>query len=166
MQDEVSQLFREVDDLSPVERAQYFERHHVPTELRAEVESLLAFDTPDAPIADLVAAAADAYLKSRESPTDGLRCGPYRLTRLLGRGGVGEVFLGERTDGQIEQRVAIKLLRQGVPRVSIRSRFMQERQILASLQHPGIARLLDAGETAEGRPYLVLDYIDGVPIDV
>jgi tetratricopeptide (TPR) repeat protein len=166
MQDEVFQLFREVDDLSPAERQHYFDLHRVPPESRAEVESLLAFDSPDAALSDLIAGAADAFLKSRESPTEGLRCGPYRLSRLLGRGGVGEVFLGERADGQFQQRVAIKFLRQSAPRLSFRIRFMQEREILAGLQHPGIARLLDAGETAEGQPYLVLDYIDGVPIDV
>jgi serine/threonine protein kinase len=166
MQDEVFQLFREVDDLSPAERQHYFDLHRVPPELRAEVESLLAFDSPDAALGDLIAGAADAFLKSRESPTEGLRCGPYQLSRLLGRGGVGEVFLAERADGQFQQRVAIKLLRQSAPRLSFQIRFMQERQILAGLQHPGIARLLDAGETANGRPYLVLDYIDGVAIDV
>jgi tetratricopeptide (TPR) repeat protein/tRNA A-37 threonylcarbamoyl transferase component Bud32 len=165
MQDEVPLLFREVADLAPPERRQYFERHRVPAELRAEVESLLSFDSPDAPLADLIAGEAEAVLESRASPSEGLRCGPYRLTRLLGRGGTGEVFLAERIDGQIDQRVAIKLIQQSVSRHSFRNRFLQERQILASLQHPGIARLLDAGETEEGRPYLVLEYIDGAPID-
>ena len=88
------------------------------------------------------------------------------MTRLLGRGGAGEVFLAGRIDGQIDQRVAIKLIQQSVSRHSFRYRFLQERQILASLQHPAIARLLDAGETEEGRPYPVLEYIDGAPIDV
>ena len=159
-------MFREVDDLSPAERQHFFDQHRVPAELRAEVESLLAFDSPDAALGDLIAGEADAFLKSRESPTEGLRCGPYRLSRLLGRGGVGEVYLAERDDGQFVQRVAIKFLRQSAPRPSFRIRFTQERQILAGLQHPGIARLLDAGETGEGQPYLVLDYIDGAPMDV
>jgi hypothetical protein len=88
------------------------------------------------------------------------------LTRLLGRGGTGEVFLAERIDGQIDQRVAIKLIQQSVSRRSFRHGFLQERQIPASLQHPAIARPLDAGETVGGRPYLVLEYIDGAPIDV
>ena len=118
-------------------------------------------------MAEVASGAAQAFLESLEEfPAPGLRCGPYRLERLLGRGGAGEVFLAERADGQVEQLVAIKLLCRGVPRASLRSRFLQERQILARLQHPGIARLLGVGETAEGRPYLVMDYIDGVPIDV
>jgi serine/threonine protein kinase len=167
MQDEVLRLFRELDDLDPAERRRYFMQHEVPRDVQAELESLLRFDSPDAPLANLVSGAAQAFLESLEEfPAAGLRCGPYRLERLLGRGGVGEVFLAERADGQVEQRVAIKLLGQSVSRPSLRSRFLQERQILASLQHPGIARLLDVGETAAGRPYLVLEYIDGVPIDV
>jgi serine/threonine protein kinase len=165
MQDEVPLVFAKVVDLAPADREQYFERHQVSAEVRAEVESLLNFDSPDAPFADLVAGEAAAVVESGV-PSEGFRCGPYRLTRLLGRGGAGEVFLAERTDGQIEQRVAIKLVQAGVPRRSFRRRFLQERQILASLEHPGIAHLLDAGETADHRPYLVLEYIDGVPIDV
>ena len=167
MRDEVLRLFREVDDLTPAERILYFETRQVPADLKAELESLLQFDAPDTPMAEVVTGAAQAFLESLEEfPSPGLRCGPYRLGRLLGRGGAGEVFLAERADGQLEQRVAIKLLCPGVSRPSLRSRFLQERQILAGLQHPGIARLLDVGETAKGRPYLVMDYIDGVPIDV
>ncbi len=166
MRDEVLRLFREVDDLTHAERSLYFEKRQVPADLKAELESLLQFDAPDTPMAEVVTGAAQAFLESLEEiPAPGVRCGPYRLERLLGRGGAGEVFLAERADGQIEQLVAIKLLCRGVPRPSLRSRFLQERQILAGLQHPGIARLLDAGETKEGRPYLVMDYIDGVPID-
>jgi serine/threonine protein kinase len=79
------------------------------------------------------------------------------LVFLLDRGGTGEVFLAERADGRVEQQVAIKFLRPGSQRPSFLARFLQERQILAALQHPGIARLLDASETPDGRPYLVLD---------
>jgi serine/threonine protein kinase len=166
MRDEVLRLFREVDDLTPAERTLYFEKLQVPADVRAELESLLRFDAPDAPMAEVITGAAQALLESLEEfPAPGLRCGPYRLKCLLGRGGTGEVFLAERADGQVEQRVAIKLLCRSVARASLRSRFLRERQILAGLQHPGIARLLDAGETKEGRPYLVMDYIEGAPID-
>jgi len=165
MRDEVPSLFREVADLDAAERERYFERHEVPAELRTEVESLLRYDSSDAQLDDLIAGEAASVLEARAGSAEGMRCGPYRLTRLVGRGGSGEVFLADRVDGQIEQRVAIKLIQQAVPRRSFRRRFLQERQILASLQHPRIAGLLDAGETADGRPYLVLEYIDGVPID-
>jgi serine/threonine protein kinase len=154
----------EVADLAPVERERYFEQNRVAPALRAEIESLLEFDSSDEPVIRAIGITAEQVLEARDRGEG--RCGPYRMLRLVGRGGSGEVFLAERADRQIEQRVAIKFLRTGSLRRSILARFLQERQILASLQHPGIARLLDARETAEGRPYLVLDYIDGVPIDM
>ena len=98
--------------------------------------------------------------------TDQQLCGPFRLVRAIGRGGSGAVYLAERADGEVTQRVAIKLLRYGGDEPVFRERFLRERRILAGLSHPGIARLIDAGHTADGRPYLAMDYIDGTPIDV
>src|ERR1017187_7190201 len=92
-------------------------------------------------------------------------CGPFRLIRAIGRGGSGSVYLAERAAGDVEQRVAIKLLRSGGDEPIFRDRFLRERHILAALDHPGIARLIDAGHTADGRPYLAMDYIEGTPID-
>ena len=96
----------------------------------------------------------------------GHRIGAYRILALLGRGGMGEVYLAERADGQFEQSVALKLLRADAdPKDGdhIR-RFLDERRILAGLEHPGIARLYDAGVTEDGRPYMVMERIQGVPI--
>jgi eukaryotic-like serine/threonine-protein kinase len=93
------------------------------------------------------------------------RVGAYRVVRELGRGGMGVVYEAERDDGQFLRRVAIKLLRGGDAE-SLRHRVLAERQILASLDHPNIARLLDGGVTAEGRPYLVMEHVDGLPMDV
>ncbi len=95
---------------------------------------------------------------------DRQRVGPYEIDRLLGRGGMGAVYLARRADGHFEQKVAIKLI--GAPLASdlFRERFRQERQILAGLQHPYIARLLDGGVTVEGDLYLVMEYVDGKPI--
>ncbi len=90
--------------------------------------------------------------------------GAWRLLALLGRGGMGDVYLAERSDGAFEHRAALKLLRRGIDSDSIRLRFLRERQVLARLEHPNIARLLDGG-TAAGRPYFVLEYVDGKPID-
>jgi tetratricopeptide (TPR) repeat protein len=92
------------------------------------------------------------------------RVGPYELDRLLGRGGMGAVYLAHRADGQFEQKVAIKLIDLPLATELFRERFRLERQILAELQHPYIARLLDGGVTAEGDLYLVMEYVDGVPI--
>jgi serine/threonine-protein kinase len=93
-------------------------------------------------------------------------CGPYRLGKLLGRGGMGAVYSAERADGEVRQRVAVKLLPPGADGSRLRQRFLAERQILASLNHPGIAALLDAGHTSDGQPYLVMDHIDGMPVDI
>lgn len=104
-------------------------------------------------------------LKSPISPDRiSSRIGPYVLDRLLGRGGMGAVFLAHRDDGQFEQQVAIKLIDLPLATDLFRERFRQERQILAGLQHPYIARLLDGGVTENGDLYLVMEYVDGVPI--
>lgn len=92
--------------------------------------------------------------------------GSYRIIRSLGQGGMGEVFLAERADQQFEQQVAIKLVRRGLLSRHVQGRLRQERQILATLDHPNIARLYDGGTTKEGTPYIVMEYIDGQPIDV
>ncbi|GIV61776.1 MAG: hypothetical protein KatS3mg044_0642 [Rhodothermaceae bacterium] len=95
----------------------------------------------------------------------GSRIGPYRLVRLIGEGGMGLVYLAERADGVFEQQVALKLIRRGMDTDRIIRRFEAERQILARLQHEHIARLLDGGVTDDGRPYFVMEFVDGVPID-
>lgn len=92
--------------------------------------------------------------------------GPYRIVRSLGQGGMGEVFLAERADAQFEQLVAIKLVRRGLLSRHVQGRLRQERQILASLDHPNIARLYDGGTTTDGTPYIVMEYIDGQRIDL
>jgi serine/threonine-protein kinase len=95
----------------------------------------------------------------------GRRLGPYRLVRELGRGGMGTVFLAERDDRELDQRAAIKLLHRGLETAEIVARFRAERQILARLDHPSIARLFDGGTTEDGRPYFVMELIEGRPID-
>ena len=104
--------------------------------------------------------------EDRPEPAAGQSIGPYRLIRSLGQGGMGHVFLAERADQQFRQHVAIKIVRSGVLSRQIQSRLRQERQILASLDHPNIARLYDGGATEDGAPYIVMEYIDGEPLDV
>jgi tetratricopeptide (TPR) repeat protein len=103
--------------------------------------------------------------QSSESPVDrrlGTMVGRYQLSAVLGRGGAGTVYLAERADEQYSARVAIKVLAQGAHNLGMR--FKLERQILASLNHPNIARLIDAGETDDGQPYLVMEYVEGAPV--
>ncbi len=107
---------------------------------------------------------ADWLAASDDAGRAGESVGPYRLARLLGRGGMGEVWEAERADGQFEQRLALKLLKRGMDSEEILRRFLRERQILARLAHPGIARLLEGGLTADGRPYFALEKVDGLPI--
>jgi eukaryotic-like serine/threonine-protein kinase len=105
---------------------------------------------------------ARSLLPREDTP---VRLGPYRIERELGRGAMGVVYAAERDDGQFLRRVAIKVLRAGED-AELRQRVLAERQILASLDHPNIARLLDGGVTGDGRPYLVMEHVEGLPIDV
>jgi non-specific serine/threonine protein kinase/serine/threonine-protein kinase len=91
--------------------------------------------------------------------------GAYRIVRELGRGGMGTVYLGERADTQFDMRAAIKVIKRGMDTDAVLQRFRHERQILAGLEHPNIARLLDGGTTSEGLPYFVMEYVDGQPLD-
>jgi tetratricopeptide (TPR) repeat protein len=107
---------------------------------------------------------ADALARDEGVPL-GDRIGPYRIVSELGRGGMAVVYLAERVDGAFGQQVALKVVKRGIDTDEVLTRFRQERQILASLNHPGIARLLDGGETPDGRPYLVMELVKGEPID-
>jgi eukaryotic-like serine/threonine-protein kinase len=112
----------------------------------------------------------ERLLAAADEPAMRERVGPYRLVSLLGRGGMGEVYLAERDDGEYRSQVAIKLLAggsgfHGGEREHREHRLRRERQILASLRHPGIATLYDGGITDDGQPYLVMEYVDGQPIN-
>lgn len=113
----------------------------------------------------IVDAAREAFGDSADEQFAGETIGPYRIERLLGEGGMGMVYLASRADEQFEQRVAIKLGRHRLIDPQTEYRLRHERQILADLDHPGIARLFDGGTTKEGVPYIVMEYIDGVRID-
>ena len=103
----------------------------------------------------------------REAPTlVGRQLGPYRVTRLIARGGMGAVYEASRFDGQFEQRVAIKTLWRGADSHVLQQRFRTERRILAALHHPNIAQLIDGGSTGEGTPWLAMEYVEGEPIDL
>jgi eukaryotic-like serine/threonine-protein kinase len=100
-----------------------------------------------------------------DAPVEGVRIGPYRLVRELGRGGMGTVYLAVRSDDAFQKRVALKVLKRGMDSDAIVRRFRNERQILASLNHPFISGLLDGGTTPDGLPYFAMEFVEGEPID-
>jgi serine/threonine protein kinase len=132
-------------------------------ELRAEVESLLQAGAADDWLSTAVGSEAIALL--RGSPLEGKRLGSYRVIREISRGGMGAIYLAERADDEFHKQVAIKVVKLGMDTAEVLSRFRHERQILARLEHPYIARLLDGGTTSEGRPYFVMEHVEGVSID-
>jgi len=136
-------------------------------ELRHEVESLLRsheqsdefLETPAAQLSQIV---------SQEDISEypqGYRLGPYEFDRRIGRGGMGAVWLATRYDKEYKKQVAIKMVKRGMNSQEILRRFRTERQVLANLDHPNIARLIDGGSTPDGLPYLVMEYVEGTPID-
>ncbi len=154
--------FERLAGLSPDEREAAIAALTLDGDERAWLRRLLEADADaaDDPLAQALAASAGAQLAALEWTG---RLGAYRLLRELGAGGMGTVFLAERVDGGFTQRVAIKLLR-GFPTSEGLRRLRRERQILSGLEHPNIARLLDGGETADGQPWLAVEYVDGMPV--
>ncbi|MET0645088.1 MAG: serine/threonine-protein kinase [Pyrinomonadaceae bacterium] len=166
----IKEALLEALGLDPGERAAYLERVDLTAEARAEVESLLAFEAEAQDFMSLPAGEFSGDLFSMTGPAAealaGQRVGAYEIVSELGSGGMGAVYLARRADGKFDQRVAIKMLRREFNTERLRRTFNREKQILAALSHPNIARLLDAGTTDDGVPYLVMEYVDGEPIDL
>jgi non-specific serine/threonine protein kinase/serine/threonine-protein kinase len=161
---QVKAVFQAALERAAGERASFLDAACAGDEaLRAEVASLLAEQEK---LSSFIAAPAVGEVKVESSlELSNRRIGPYRIERELGRGGMGVVYLAERDDDQFRKQVAIKLIRRGFDVEHVINRFRYERQILASLDHPNIARLLDGGTTEEGLPYFVMEYVEGRPID-
>src|SRR5579864_1896858 len=159
----VKQVLGATLDRDPAERSSFLaEACGSDIDLRAEVDSLLESHEEAGEFLD-----SPAGLDSRALDGDdlsGKTIGPYRIVSKIGQGGMGTVYKAVRADDQFQQQVAIKLLNRGMDTSFIVRRFRNERQILASLDHPNIARLLDGGATADSLPYFVMEYIDGVPL--
>ncbi len=158
------EVFDAVIDSPPASRAARLQELTAgDAELREAVARLLA--AHDAAGGFLDAGPPTLAMPDVDVAVVGRRIGAYEVVRELGRGGMGTVYLGVRVDDQYRKAVAIKVLRAALDRDVLHVRFARERQILASLDHPDIARLIDAGTTKDGQPYLVMDLVDGVPID-
>jgi serine/threonine protein kinase len=152
-------------DLPRDRRAAWLDEHCTDAHVRAEVNELLrAHDRPDGILERDAAALVATARVSASIPARGMSIGPYRVVRELGRGGMGVVYLAERADGQYRRAVAVKLLTASPHAEELHRRFLAERQILASLDHPNIAQLLDGGVTDDQLPYFVMEYVDGVPL--
>ncbi len=155
----------EAADLAASDRETFVrERCGQNTRMLDEVLALLAYCDEEPP--ELLAAlGADAASLVGDEPAIGQTLGPYRIERELGRGGMAVVYLAVRADGEFQKRVAIKLIKRGMDTSAVVERLRRERRILAALEHPLIARLLDGGTTTDGRPWIAMEYVEGLPID-
>lgn len=161
------EVFQEAQELPPAEQGAFLERVCAgDAELREEVRSLLAASTDTADFLEDSAFLGAEHLLEEQivDPLIGSRLGAYQVMREIGRGGMSSVYLAERADAQFAKQVAIKVMRRGVDTSDVLRRFQTERQILASIEHPNIARLLDAGTTSDGLPYFILEHVEGRPI--
>lgn len=166
---QVEEIVKAVLKLAPDERGAYLNRACTDEVLRRDVEAAIGLrESPDQvkraasifAVADTLPMPADKL----PQPHDDSAIGPYHILRQISQGGMGAVYLAERNDAEFNQRVAIKLIKRGMDTDFVMSRFRDERQILAALNHPSVARLLDGGTTSDGRPYIVMEYIEGKPI--
>ena len=167
-------IYFELADLPPEQRSsQLASRCGDDEALRSQVCALL--DHAEVPehfleesaipeILEAARAMGSAIEESLDMPV-GSRVGPYEIQSLVGSGGMGSVYKASRADGQFEHHVAIKIVRKGLDTAEVVDRFRRERQLLAGLTHANIARLLDGGVTDDGRPYIVMEHVEGVPID-
>jgi serine/threonine-protein kinase len=174
----LQELFDAALRLPPQDRADYLDRHSGDDpSLRGEVESLLRADEPGSGFIEGPVAGVAALLSGPDEPSDpasapvgehsllGRRIGAYEVTCELGRGGMGTVYGAVRADDAFRKEVAIKVIRHGADDPALLRRFLAERQILATLDHPNIARLLDGGTTSDGLPYVVMERVQGEPLD-
>jgi tetratricopeptide (TPR) repeat protein len=173
--DQVRELFHRALDLPPAERAAFLNAECADSNIRAEVQTLLSGADAhilDAPAIEGAREAIEAIGPSKGLPTppatdgtEGRVIGRYRLLQIIGEGGMGEVWLAEQRE-PVRRRVALKLIKAGMNTREVMARFESERQALALMDHPAIAKVFDAGLTDQGSPYFVMEYVAGVPITV
>ncbi len=166
----IDHLFDQVLDQPPAERTAYLEKICAgDPDLLHRLEALLAAAAQTNPLLEQPAAEFATPLiqdlVDEQDTMEGRRIGPYEILRELGRGGMGTVYLAQQVDGELNRRVALKLIKRGMDTEAVVHRFRHERDVLAGLQHPNIARLLDGGTTPDGLPYFAMAYIEGEPID-
>jgi serine/threonine protein kinase/Flp pilus assembly protein TadD len=164
----VDQELDRLIDLAPADREQALQKLATADANLAENLRLILQSTEstlDRPAVESMAELVESETGKRQDPAIGTRIGPYKLVEQLGIGGMGVVYLADRVDGHFEQQVALKIVRESSSGEVARRRFLAERQILAELEHPHIARLLDGGVSEDGQPYLAMEYVAGVPLE-
>jgi serine/threonine protein kinase len=165
---QVESVFEQALELPVGDRSEFLQKNcDGDDELRREVQSLLDSHVRAGSFIDQPGLFfASEENDERDAPiASGELIGSYRVVREIGRGGMGAVYLAERADDQYYKCVAIKLVKRGMDTDSVLRHFRNERQILASFDHPNIARLLDGGTSGSGLPYFVMEYVEGLPID-
>ncbi len=167
--EKIKEILETALGLEPGERAEFLAGLDIDDDIRTEVDSLLANEEHSVEFMSLTVDNFSAGILGERDPSGdvhpGEKVGAYRIVREIGLGGMGAVFLAERDDGRFEQKVAVKMLRREFNTANFREHFRYERRVHAALSHPNIAMLLDAGATGDGIPYLVMEYVDGQPID-
>ena len=156
-------------EIAPDRRGAWIDAHVADADERSALHRLLDSDGDDGGFFETPASQRVAGLDAGDDPIEpdgliGTRIGAFRLVRLIGKGGMAAVFLGEREGGDFEQRAAVKLLRRGLYSEVEQRLFQRERRVLAALAHPNIAHLIDGGLTGAGIPYLVMEFVDGAPV--
>ncbi len=168
--EKIKKIFLEAIELAPENRARFLEEKcGGDIALRAEIEQLIRQDEAASglmsrPAIEKTAARVFAGTLDARDPLIGEKVGAYHLVEEIGRGGMGAVYLAERIDGEFKQKVAVKLIKRGMETEFILRRFRNERQVLAALSHPFIARLYDGGTALGGVPYFVMEYVAGEPL--
>jgi serine/threonine-protein kinase len=163
----IEELFEGAVELDPGQRAEYLDKECAgDTALLKQVQSLIRSEQEAGSFIDqAIRDAADQFDQYQAPSAEGQRIGNYQVVKEIGRGGMGAVYLAHRADDEYQKQVAIKLVRAALPNSEVLRRFRSERQILANLDHPNIATLLDGGTTNSNTPYVVMEYVEGIPID-
>jgi serine/threonine protein kinase len=166
----IKEVLHKVLNLAPFEREDFFRESGLSDELKIEIKSLLAVEEKAGEFMSVTAGnfTKDFFDENEDAKNSliGQQIGIYEIVEEIGYGGMGAVYLAKRTDGKFEQKVAVKMLKREYNTKKIRRRFEVEKEIQSKLHHPNIAALLDSGTTDDGVPYLVMEYIEGAPIDV
>ncbi|MCC5939988.1 MAG: serine/threonine protein kinase [Balneolaceae bacterium] len=163
----LSDLYEEAHKLTPGEQTAFVEKNCSDPAMRDELLSMLNVDESSSRFFDSLTSniIRPAFEELSDLPPQSGTVHNYRLIKKIGRGGMGSVYLAERNDDAFETRVAVKILRRGLDTEDILQRFDSERQILAQLNHPNITHLIDGGITCDNRPYFVMEYVEGKPIN-